>query len=85
MNEDKERIEAVRQKSRDLIASLGELASFINFSEDLSPRMKRTLNEKIDKSLGHLSELMRIADDQGYQRWKALKDLLSKSMGEWDE
>lgn len=85
MNDDKERIEAVRQKSRDLIASLGELASFINFTEDLSPSMKRTLNEKIDKSLAHLAELMRISDDQGYQRWKALQDLLSKNMGEWDD
>ena len=85
MNEDKDRIEAVRQKSRDLIASLGELASFISFSEELSPSMKRTLNEKIDKSLTHLAELMRISDDQGYKRWKALQDLLSKGMGEWDE
>jgi len=84
MNDDKERIEAIKQKSRDLIASLGELASFINFTEDLSPSMKRVLNEKIDKSLSHLAELMRISDDQSYQRWKALQDLLSKSMGERD-
>lgn len=85
MQEDKERIEAVRKKARELIASLGQLTSFISFSEELSPRMKRALHEKVDVSLNQLAELLRISDEQGYKRWKAIQNLLSKSNGEWDD
>jgi hypothetical protein len=74
MQDDQQRITAIKKKSREIMASLGSVVAFVNFSEGIMPSVKTLLQSKLDKTLTDLIELMRLLDDKTYERLKRAQE-----------